>query len=135
VADLKLLLKEFGFPISGNKPILKERAFNLLQQQGASRLGPAIQNVIAKTSSRVRLLHSVSHSRNYSTTVQPTRSISVTQETVEKSSEPRPCSVRFKEATFHKVLESLVPPTILGKISYSSCFGTGLEHVKTLFHL
>ena len=125
MADLKLLLKEFGFPISGNKPILKERAFNLLQQQGASKLGPAIQNVMAKTSSRVHVLRSVSHSRNYSIAVQPTRPISVTQEPVEKSLESHPCSVRFKEATFHKVLESLVPPTILGKISYSLCIGTG----------
>ncbi|XP_065912469.1 E3 SUMO-protein ligase PIAS2-like [Dysidea avara] len=113
VADLKSLLKEFGFPLSGNKPILKERAFSLLRQQGPSKLSPVIQNVIAKTNPRVRV-QSVGYSRKASTTVQPTRPISVTsQERVEKSVEPRPCSVVFKEPTFNEVLESLVPPTLL----------------------
>lgn len=110
-----MLLKDFGCQVSGNKPVLQNRAFGLLRLQGASKLNPVIQNVIAKSRSHGRIITS-SHlvrSRDVNVTARP-----IPQESQKKSLESHSCPVRFKEATFHKVLESLVPPTILGEQVY-----------------
>ena len=95
VAELKHVLKQFGYRVGGKKSVLQSRVNGLLRLQGSSQVGAVIQQIPG-----------VSH-----------RIGSICNTDVNGSSHTRPhcnsCHVKFKEATFFTSISRLVEPTLL----------------------
>ena len=96
VAELKYVLKHFGYPVGGRKSVLQSRVMEMLQLKGSSRVGAVIRQLprISRKLDEVVATNAV-QSRD--------------------PAAPCLCNVKFKETTFYMNIDSLVKPTLLGK--------------------
>ena len=99
VAELKHVLKQFGYPVGGRKSVLQSRAMVILRLKGSSKVGAVIRQ-LPRISRKLDALKKV-------------MATNVVQST--DPAAPCVCNVKFKETTFYMNIDTLVKPTLLGK--------------------
>jgi len=107
VAQLKYVLKQFGYPVGGKKSVLQSRVMVVLRLKGSGKMCPVIKQI-------PRVAHKFDFLVNFkkdgpTTKIQP-------RWNPEPNSDSIRCSVKFKEAAFYTNIDTLVEPTPLGML-------------------
>ena len=96
MAELKYVLKHFGYRVGGKKSVLQSRAIGMLRLKGSSKVGAVIQQIPRVAYQLVALNNSVQSKH-------PLTEANSCQ-----------CTVKFKEPTFYTNVDTLVKSTRLG---------------------